>query len=116
MRWKLMFIAALVSGIAGTGLTFALVRAFSGHANPLGAYGSVAFDYVALGALLIPLIATALASIFVYRHTARRRKLQALVTAAIALLFTLTLFILGSAFFSKRIPAPPSSTTPRVIS
>lgn len=111
MRWKLMFIAALVSGIAGTGLTLALVRAFFGHANPLGAYGSVA-----LGALLIPLIATALASIFVYRHTARRRKLQALVTAAIALLFTLTLFILGSAFFSKRMPAPPSSTPPRVIS
>jgi hypothetical protein len=53
---------------------------------------------------LIPLIATALASIFVYRHTARRRKLQALVTAAIALLFTLTLFILGSAFFQNECP------------
>ncbi len=51
MRWKPMFIAALVSGSVGTGLTFALVRAFSDHANPLGAYTSVAFDFVALGAL-----------------------------------------------------------------
>ncbi len=107
MRWKLMFIAALVSGIAGTGLTLALVRAFFGHANPLGAYG-----FVALGALLIPLITTALASIFVYRHTARRRKLQAVLTAVIALVFTLTFFIFGSTFFSRRKPAPSYSTPP----
>ncbi len=107
MRWKLMFIAALVSGVVGTLLTFALVRAFFGHANLL-----IAYDSAVLGALLIPLTATVLASIFVYRHTARRRKLQALITAAFALLFTLTLFILGSTFFSKRTPAPQLLTPP----
>ncbi len=111
MRWKLMFIAALVAGIAGTGLTLALIRAFFISAHPLNAY-----DSVALGTLLIPLIAIMLASIFVYRHSARRRKLQALITAAIALLFTLTLFMLGSAFFSKQTPAPPSSAPPRITS
>lgn len=112
MRWKLMFVAALVSGIAGTGLTLALIGAFIGYANPLGAHASGAFDFVALGALLIPLVAVALASVFVYRHTARRRKLQALVTAAVALVFTLTFFILGSTFFSRRHPAPSYSTPP----
>lgn len=112
MRWKLMFIAALVSGIAGTGLTLALIWAFIGYANPLGARLAVAFDFVALSALLIPLITTALASVFVYRHTARRRKLQATLTAVIALVFTLTFFIFGSTFFSRRKPVPSYLTPP----
>ncbi len=110
MRWKLIFIAALVASIAGTGLTFALAHALYGSTRRLNTY-----DPAALGALLIPLIIVTLASTFVYRHTARRRKTQALATAVLALLFTLTIFVIGSIYFSKQTPVPPSSTTPRIV-
>lgn len=110
MRWKLIFIAALVAGITGTGLTFALARTLYGHTQRLDTY-----DPAALGALFIPLLIVALAGIFVYRHTARRRKTQALATAVLALLFTLTIFVISSIYFSNQTPAPPTSTPPRII-
>lgn len=49
------------------------------------------------GAILIPLIIVTAASIFVYRHTPRRRKLQAALTVLLA--FLLTALALASATF-----------------
>ena len=50
-----------------------------------------------LGVLAIPLLLTTLGSVFVYRHTARRRKLQAALTALFALVLT------SAALFVSRI-------------
>jgi len=60
--------------------------------------------------LLLPIATIAFASIFVYRHTARRRKVQAFLTAILAILLTLGLFI-GAAILTGRYrplePRPP---------
>ncbi|MDQ2938388.1 MAG: hypothetical protein M3R67_12910, partial [Acidobacteriota bacterium] len=48
-----------------------------------------------------------LATVFVYRHTARRRKLQAVITTLIALLITIALFVLASIYTSRRQTLPP---------
>jgi hypothetical protein len=48
------------------------------------------------------------AAIFVYRHTARRRKLQAFLTTLIATLLTLALFVLASILSARIAPTEPT--------
>ncbi len=48
-----------------------------------------------------------LSTIFVYRHTARRRKLQAILTAVLALLLTISFFIIASIVTSRTEPIQP---------
>ena len=83
MRWKLLIITSLVVALVNTGAMHALVYWMSGSATarslPPG---------VIIGLANIALVTT-LACIFVYRHTARRRKLQAALTALFALVLTL---------------------------
>ena len=68
MRWKLLFVAPLLAAVVAVGAVFALSRlvGFS-HGSPL------TLVYITLP----PLAAAAAASVFVYRHTPRRRALQA---------------------------------------
>ncbi|MEJ7618415.1 MAG: hypothetical protein WKF30_15945 [Pyrinomonadaceae bacterium] len=56
------------------------------------------------GAILIPIIATTVASIFVYRHTPRRRKLQAASTALLTCFLTLTVVISAALMTGRRAP------------
>jgi small-conductance mechanosensitive channel len=56
---------------------------------------------------LLPVLATLLASIFVYRHTARRRKLQAVLTAFISLVLTISFFVLAAIITTRRAPLQP---------
>jgi multisubunit Na+/H+ antiporter MnhB subunit len=58
--------------------------------------------------LLLPTASVLLASMFVYRHTARRRKLQAFLTAILATLLSLCLFVVASILSSRRRPIEPS--------
>jgi uncharacterized BrkB/YihY/UPF0761 family membrane protein len=58
--------------------------------------------------LLLPVATIVFAAIFVYRHTARRRKLQALLTTLIATLLTLALFVLASILSSRIAPTEPT--------
>lgn len=81
MRWKLLVIITLVAAVAGfgvsLGLTLWVVR------------GGARFDFsnpaIIAAALIMP-VAALVGGIFVYRHTARRRKLQACLTAGLILL------------------------------
>ncbi len=114
MRWKLLLIASLIATIVGAGATFGIISAISRSTQNLAA----PLPSMALIALILPLSAITFASIFVYRHTSRRRKLQAMLTAMLSMLLTLTIFILGALVFPK--PLPPqqpilSPTPPRNI-
>jgi hypothetical protein len=84
VRWKLLIITSLVAALVNAGGVCALAYWTTGSEMPPGASprGAVA------GVILIPLVFTTLACIFVYRHTARRRKLQAALTALFALVLT----------------------------
>lgn len=104
MRLKLVLAASVLAAVVGAGTCIALV---------LGVFSVKALSNPSLlvtSTLLLPIAATAFASIFVYRHTARRRKLQAVLTALIAILLTLAFFI-GAAIltgrYNPREPRPP---------
>jgi hypothetical protein len=97
MRLKLVFAASALAALVGAGSCIALV---------LGVFSAKALSSPGLlvtSTLVLPVAAIVCAAIFVYRHTARRRKLQALLTAIVATLLTLTFFILASILSARRI-------------
>lgn len=109
MRWKLLVFASLLATIVGAGSTLGLVYGLTSSVENLFR------PSYALGALLIPIAAITFASIFVYRHTARRRRLQAMLTALIAISLTLTSLLLASALYTKPAPSPTPAVSPRNV-
>src|SRR6185436_4535478 len=90
MRLRLVIAASLLAAIVGAGSCIALV---------LGVFSVKALSSPGLlvaSTLLLPVLAIIFASIFVYRHTARRRRLQAFLTALLATLLTLAFFVCAS--------------------
>jgi hypothetical protein len=108
MRWKLVVIASLLATIVGGGSALGLVFGLTLTAESLSRP-----SLFALGALLVPIAAVATASVFVYRHTARRRRLQAILTALLASVLTLTILLLNSVLYTKPAPATPPIPIPR---
>jgi uncharacterized membrane protein len=110
MRLKLVIIAALLAAVAGAGSSIALVLgvlAAKSLSNP---------GLLAASTFLLPIAAIAFASVFVYRHTARRRRLQAFLTALLATLLTLSIFMLTSVLTSRTGPTEPLQPAPHVAS
>jgi len=102
MRLKLVIAASVLAALVGAGSCTALV---------LGVFSVKALSSPGLliaSTLLLPIATIIFAAIFVYRHTARRRKLQALLTTLLATLLTLCLFVLASILSSaRRTPVDP---------
>jgi ABC-type multidrug transport system permease subunit len=89
MRWKLLLLASLVAAILGFGLWCALTVAFFGTAAELARH-----DWIFLASFLLPLGLAVYSGVFVYRHTARRRKTQAILSVILTLaLASLAYFI-----------------------
>jgi hypothetical protein len=110
MRLKLVIIASVLAAAIGAGATIALVLgvlAVKSLSNP---------GLLATSTLLLPIAAIIFASIFVYRHTARRRRLQAFLTALLATLLTLSIFMLTSVLTSPTAPQEPLRPGPHVAS
>ena len=108
MRWKLLIVVPVLAAIVGAGACAAAARLLS---NPVG--GALP-AWAAVVALVAPVACVVFASIFVYRHTARRRTLQAAATALLASLLTLTALLLGSLLSGRRAPellqpSPPNA-------
>ena len=95
MRWKLLIAASLAAALVGAGACLLLARFLVGAGPEAAATGA------AWAALLPPLGAVAAASVFVYRHTARRRTLQALATALLASILTLTALAAASVALAR---------------
>lgn len=105
MRWKLQFISSTLAAIVGAGFSIAFTL-IVGSKVQLQKPG-----LAALAALAFPILSIAGAAFFVYRHTARRRKLQAMLTVLLASFLTLTLLIIGTLFLHQ--PAPANPPAPR---
>jgi heme/copper-type cytochrome/quinol oxidase subunit 2 len=107
LRWKLLTLASLVAALVGAGACIAAARFLDAPARGLTQSGWVA------AALVVPVAAITFASVFVYRHTARRRALQAAATALLAALLTLTALLVGSILTRRAtpelLPPPPPS-------
>jgi Na+/melibiose symporter-like transporter len=89
MRWKLILLTSLITSLSSVSLIYGISRFFFGSILKMPEKFIVIFAF----GLLTLLIASV---IFVYRHTARRRKTQGFLTAAISLLLisiTLTLLL-----------------------
>jgi uncharacterized protein YacL len=102
MRLKLVFAAAALAALAGAGSCIALV---------LGVFSVRALSspgVLVASTLVLPIATIVFAAVFVYRHTAKRRKLQAFLTTLIATLLTLCLFILASVLSARRNPTEPT--------
>lgn len=108
MRWKLLLIASLLATIVGAGASLGIIFGLLGSTRRLVAPG-----IFVISTLLIPVAAITSASIFVYRHTARRRKLQAMATALLALILTLASFFASSIFLTEPASAPRPAPTPK---
>jgi hypothetical protein len=101
MRWKLLVIASLAAALIGCGLWSALVIGIFGNARTLARN-----DWLLLASTIVPLGIAAYAAVFVYRHTARRRKTQATITAILALFLTLGTYLVASGLFVDRLYIP----------
>jgi predicted neutral ceramidase superfamily lipid hydrolase len=102
MRLKLVLISAVIAAVVGAGSAIAIILSVFSSLRPITTPG-----LLVLSTYLLPILATLLASIFVYRHTARRRRLQAVLTAIITLVLTIMLFLLASILTARRQPAHP---------
>ncbi len=91
MRLKLILAASSLAAVVGAGSCIVvLIFVFS---TPRPLYPPV---FMAVITFLLPATTTVVASIFVYRHTARRRRLQATLTAILAMLFSLSMIMTAS--------------------
>jgi hypothetical protein len=96
MRPRLVIVVSALAAVVGSGLCFAIVLiAFSSLKALLTP------NFLILLTLLLPLATIVYSSIFVYRHTARRRKLQAFLTGVLATVLTIGLFLLAFIFVTR---------------
>ncbi|HSE34411.1 MAG TPA: hypothetical protein VLA93_22750 [Pyrinomonadaceae bacterium] len=106
MRLKLIIGASLLAAVLGAGSCVALLLAFFSQVRFVSSP-----SLLVLSTFLLPVATIVFASIFVYRHTSRRRKLQALMTVLLSTILTITLFVAASIITSKTSheAQPPSS-------
>ena len=110
MRLKLVIAASVLAAVVGAGICIALV---------LGVFSVKTLSnpgLLATSTLVLPIATIAFASIFVYRHTARRRKLQAFLTAMIAIILTLTFLIAASILTGRYSPLEPRPPVEHIAS
>lgn len=111
MRLKLVLIASLVAAVVGSSASIAIILGLFSSLKALSTP-----DLLVASTFALPVAAVVLAAIFVYRHTARRRKTQALLTGILAAFLSLGVFILTSLITSRNAPLqPPHPTVPRNV-
>ena len=86
MRLKLVLLTSLIASLFGVGFSIVINAATLGVFNLTGPK-SDRWGYLVFS--LPPLLLAALGGIFVYRHTASRRKLQTSLTVILVLLLCL---------------------------
>jgi uncharacterized membrane protein len=89
LRWKLLVITSLIAALIGAAGSYSLFQILAYYNHN---YFPVITKYALAEAFSF--VTSGLAAIFVYRHTARRRKTQALIT------FLLSLFLFQAILYS----------------
>jgi len=110
MRLKLVLLASFLAAVVGAGSCIALV---------LGVFSRQALTnpgLLVLSTFLLPIAAIIFASIFVYRHTARRRRTQAFLTLVLATLLTIAFLVVTSILTTRRDRMEPVRPGPQIAS
>lgn len=110
MRLKLVLIAAFLSAVVGSGASIAIILGKFSSLNGLSAP-----DLLVASTLILPVVTVVVAAIFVYRHTARRRKTQALLTGILGVFLSLAILIMASLLTSHATPSQPPQDAPRNV-
>ncbi len=98
MRWRLLVITSFAAAVVACGLWSTLAITFFGSAAELARHG-----WIWLASAAVPLVFIVYAGVFAYRHTARRRKTQAIITAILALFLTIGFYLAASQLFPHRL-------------
>src|SRR6266446_4489280 len=101
MRWRLLVITSLAAAVVACGLWSTLAIALYGSARELARH-----DWFLLASAALPLVFVVYAGVFAYRHTARRRKTQAMITAVLALFLTVGFYLSASQLFPNWLAIP----------
>ncbi|HVS21016.1 MAG TPA: hypothetical protein VHD88_04170 [Pyrinomonadaceae bacterium] len=101
MRWKLLVIASIVAALVACGLWSTLAIGLFGTARDLARH-----DWLLLASAAVPLAVTAFAGVFIYRHTARRRKTQAVFTVLLTLFLSVGTYLVASQVFPDKLIIP----------
>lgn len=92
MRLKFVFLTSMVGAVVGAGVSLAIIAMWRHGLLVASIPTETNRPYVVM--VYLPAIAIAVfASIFTYRHTARRRKFQAIVTGVLTVVFWLVTLV-----------------------
>ena len=90
MRLKLILIVSLLAAIVGTGTSVIIIITLDSFVRPMGPFFSNrSHGWLGFVQLVPALVAAFLAGMFVYRHTARRRKFQGAATIVLVLILSI---------------------------
>jgi len=104
MRFKLVLLTSLISALIGAAVSFISERALHRYWVRLVTPWSPSNVKIALLLTFMPIVLSALlAGIFVYRHTSRRRKTQAVLTTIVVLVLSILILYQINWLF----PPPP---------
>jgi uncharacterized membrane protein len=101
VRWKLLLVVSLVGGLIGVTLWSIVAIGVFGSARVMAQE-----DWRLFGSLIIPIGVTVFASMFVYRHTSKRRKLKALLAGCLVIVTIGFWYFLASGLFVSRLYIP----------
>ncbi len=104
MRWKLLVLASVAAAVLGIGLWSLFAILFFGTAQELARH-----HWILLASTLIPLGLITYAGLFIYRHTARRRKTQAVTTVLLSLVLSPFVYLGARTLIPNRLYVPRTS-------
>jgi chromate transport protein ChrA len=110
MRLKLIIGASLLAAVLGAGACIAILMAFFSSLKLASSPG-----VLVVSTFVLPTATIVFASVFVYRHTSRRRKLQAIMTVILSMILTITFFVIASIVTSKTSGDPPPPSSPIAV-
>lgn len=106
MRWKLLLVTSLLAAVAGAGASLIVIYSLLGSTPAR----ILSLDPPTAGTLLLPAGFVTFAAIFVYRHTSRRRALQAITTVLFAAVLTSAFLAAASALMATRARRSPADS------
>jgi uncharacterized membrane protein len=98
MRWKLLVLVSFVAALVACGVWSLLIMIIFGSERPIQPH-----DWLLLASAAVPLALAGFAGFFVYRHTARRRKTQAVLTVLLTLLLSIAACVTATRLFPNTI-------------
>src|SRR6267142_4899654 len=98
MRWKLLVLASSAAALIGFGLWSALAIGLFGTAGGLAHH-----TWLLLASAIVPLAVAAYAGVFVYRHTARKRKTQAAFALMLSVFLTFGNYLVAAQMLPDKL-------------